>query len=45
MGINGIDQPVYKEWVNEIKGKILSAQQKAAVSVNRELLKTILGNW
>lgn len=39
MAINEIDKPIYNEWVNEIKDKILSAQQKAAISVNRELLK------
>lgn len=39
MAINEIDKPIYIEWVNEIKYKILSAQQKAAISVNRELLK------
>lgn len=39
MAINEIDKPIYTEWVNEIKDKILSAQQKTAISVNRELLK------
>ena len=39
MGVNGIDKPIYVKWVNEIKHKIQSAQLKAAISVNQELLK------
>lgn len=34
-----IDQPIYIEWVNEIKEKIQSAQIKASISVNQELLE------
>lgn len=39
MAIHEMDKSIYTEWVNEIKDKILSAQQKAAISVNRDLLK------
>lgn len=39
MGFNGIDKPIYTEWVNDIKNKIQSAQLKAATAVNQELLK------
>jgi hypothetical protein len=29
----------YKEWIVELKGKIRSAQAKAAISVNTELIR------
>lgn len=39
MAIKGIDKPSYVLWVNELKVKIQSAQLKAIVSVNKELLQ------
>jgi len=36
--MNSIDKPLYTKWVDEIKTKIQSAQIKASISVNQELL-------
>ena len=38
MAFKGVDKPGYNQWINELKGKIQSAQLKAAIAVNQELL-------
>jgi hypothetical protein len=38
MNLNSFDTTEYKQWVNDLKYKIQSAQIKAALSVNREML-------
>lgn len=39
MGMEKVDNPDYLNWVSEIKSKIQSAQIKAALSVNHEMIR------
>jgi len=39
MTFQGVDKPEYNQWISELKGKIQSAQLKAATAVNQELLQ------
>ena len=39
-----IKTPEYKNWLTELKNRLLTVQLKAAVTVNKQLLE-FTGNW